>query len=80
MIPAARRPRKGLFDRIPNGLGRRASRSATDESGLPLDLDDAGGIPRSFKILFVLGVLVLVPLLIGAAFVVLILLRIKLTG
>lgn len=47
---------------------------------LEADLLDAGGIPPAVKLLFVLGVLVLVPLLIGAVVIILILLRVKLAG
>jgi hypothetical protein len=47
-------------------------------AGSELDVYDAGGIPRSVKVLFVVGILVLVPLSIGAAIMVMILLRVKL--
>jgi len=65
-------PAPGLIER----LLARVSRKPTP--GSDLDVYDTGGIPRAVKILFVVAILVLLPLGIGAAFVVMILLRVKL--
>ena len=62
----------GLIERL---LDKVAQKPAPDTD---IDVYDVGGIPRTVKVLFVVGILVLVPLAIGAAFVVLILLRVKL--
>jgi hypothetical protein len=64
--------RPGFIERLLNKLARKPRPDGD------ADLLDAGGIPRAVKVLFVVGILVLVPLTIGAAFVMLILLRVKL--
>jgi len=66
------RPEPGLIERLLDKVSRKPT------PGSDLDVYDSGGIPRAVKILFVVGILVLLPLGIGAAFVIMILLRVKL--
>jgi hypothetical protein len=67
-----RRAAPGLVERLLDKISRKPA------PGSDLDVYDTGGIPRAVKLLFVVGILVLLPLGIGAAFVVMILLRVKL--
>jgi predicted RNA-binding Zn-ribbon protein involved in translation (DUF1610 family) len=66
------RPAPGLVERLLDKMSRKPA------PGSDLDVYDTGGIQRAVKIMFVVGILVLLPLGIGAAFVVMILLRVKL--
>lgn len=79
-MPAARRAGEGILLRLRRRLRREPPRETADASEAYPDLYDSGGIPPAVKLLFALGVLVLVPLLIGAAFVIMILLRVKLSS